>query len=71
MKAPRRIDDDGIIAHLQRILHRLFRRLCGRLRALFKDLRLDALAAHFELLDRGGAVDVTGDQQRLLALFFE
>ena len=70
VKPPRRIDDDGIVSHLQRVFHRLFGCLTRRLRALFKDLGLNALAAHFELLDRGGTVDVAGDQKGLLALLF-
>jgi hypothetical protein len=32
---------------------------------------VDLLAEHLELLDGGGAVDVGGDEQRLLALLLE
>ncbi len=71
MESPRRIDNDGVVAHFQGILDRLFRGLCGVLRPLFKDLGLRFAADDLQLVDRRGTIDVARDEQGFFALFFE
>ena len=71
MQAPRRIDDDGVEPHRARVFDRLLRGFYGVLRALFKHFRARLAADDLQLVDRRGAVDVAGDEQRLFALLFE
>ena len=71
MQAPCRIDDHGIVAHAQRVFHSLFRGLGRGLRALFKHFGIGFAAHDFELVDRGGTVNIARDEQRFFALFFK
>ena len=71
VEAARRIDDDGVVPHLEGVFDGLFCRFRGSLRPLFKDFRLGLSAHHLKLVDGGGTVDVARDEEGALTLLPE
>ena len=65
------VEDDGIEAVFDGVLHGLLRGADGVLRAALEHGQSGLLTHDLKLLDGGGAVDVAGGQKDVLAAFFE
>src|SRR5207253_271751 len=71
MQAPGRVDDDDVAVVRSGPLQSLAHGHYGILRLLTVDGDLDLPAELLELVDRGGPLEVGGDEARLLAVLAE